>query len=341
MCGGGKSGWESPALGVWTTAVSLLGGAGLILLMLGLRDLEPAKGFPGSEANIVYSAIWMGGIMLFLALAVAVFAALAFFVSSCFQLGLCVMSVVVGIVSVSIGIACGVGVASAHSLKKCIFFHTNTNDALVDCLREADAGIEMEFCFYNSGMLLLVAIMAMGAFVTAIRARSVGNDDPIAETMLYTGSACLGVMLGVGLLVGGYGVETMMWLGGSWLLVSIILAIAINMVKCCLSPKICHLLVAAALTLSLCLSLATVILGMRDLVKGQATFYTPSANTPTETWEAVAPFYAMCTGTHPTGAWLRNLLCLSMGNAFATFAAAVFAVRQTLWCLGKSEYEDQ
>ncbi|KEP61985.1 UNVERIFIED_CONTAM: hypothetical protein HHA_205330 [Hammondia hammondi] len=329
LCGK-RFGYESPAVGTWCTALSLQLVTGIIMLLIGnQKDIHDILEASSLTTNAYSVFEYMGLIHVALAVLIAAVVALGLFVSPCFLCPLCIINIVESLYCVVSAATAGAYLQPYISYVK----HEELSFEGENSWSQADT----YFARANSGYILAAAVLSLATLASFSRAHGMGNDTPIPEAQMYVPCVTLIIISGAILIIGGGGQGYTVSLGAIWFILAFAVAIILNITHCCLSPKLCNILVAAAFGCVLVVALVSCIVvtsTYHNIVKEVGMVGVPQYFTkPTEDNMEDYKIFAIMGG----GRWLVVESCTSLACAILAFFSMAYSLRSVISCCGKGE----
>ncbi|PFH31047.1 hypothetical protein BESB_033200 [Besnoitia besnoiti] len=325
-----RFGYESPAVGTWCIALSLQLVTGVIMVIVGydsnIRDILEAASLT-SNAYRVFT--WMGVVHVALAVLIAAVVALGLFVSPCFLCPLC-------IINIAESIYCVVSAATAGAYLQPYISYVKHSELAFEGASSWSAG-DTFFARTNSGYILAASVLALATLASFGRANGMSNDTPIPEAQLYVPCVTLIIVCGGIFLIGGGGQGYTVSMGVIWFIIAAGVVIMLNITHCCLSPKICNILVAAAFACVVVFAMISCIVTAatyRSVVDEIGISGVPQySKAPSEDIWDKYKVYAIMGG----GKWLVIESCTSLACAILGLFSTVYSIRSVLSCCGKGE----
>ncbi|CBZ52250.1 conserved hypothetical protein [Neospora caninum Liverpool] len=329
LCGK-RFGYESPAVGTWCIALSLQLVTGIIMLLIGYdKDIHDILEASSLTTNAYSVFEYMGLIHVALAILIAAVVALGLFVSPCFLCPLCIINIIESLY-------CVVSAATAGAYLQ----------PYVSYVKHSELSYEGEstwsladtyFARTNSGYILAAAVLALATLAAFSRANGMSNDTPIPEAQMYVPCVTLIIISGAIFIIGGGGEGYTVALGTIWFLLAIAVAIILNITHCCLSPKVCNVLVGAAFGCVAVVAIVSCIVATstyHTVVKQVGMVGFPQYFTPPT--EDIMNDYKIFT-IMGTGKWLIVEACTSLACGVLAIFSTVYALRSVFSCCGKGE----
>lgn len=326
-----RFGYESPAVGAWTFALSLELVVGLILVLVGYVGQEAKTLMDQQQLYTQRYAVleYIGVGHLIVAIGVAAIVALGLFVSSCFLLPLCIISMVQSLFLVVTAVICGVMVHPFSTVMKSARFGED-----VGTIEASHAFLAVFF----GGYILAAGCLSLGALAAFGRAGRMKNDTPIPEAQLYVPCATLLVVSATLAGIGGAGEGSTPYISTILFAVAVALAIIVNLANCCCTPKIFNVAVGAAFAVVAVMSL--IFCGMSAKMYshvvseyGVLPFDSTHGGLPPKPYPTEWRVFMMMG----EGRWLLALACTCLGTAGLGVFAALYALRSVLFCCGKGD----
>lgn len=340
-CGpcGGKGGYESPALGAYVWGLVMQLSAGCLMLLVGegsfgydgvLNALKGPSGFD-TRGRAMTS---MGSIHITLVAAMAAVLLAGFFISECFLLPLCILSLCQMIYCIVSSGVCGYywNIENGRRTERLLLDRASRVNQvpIPPILPDTIDG--------DAGVIYFVAVITLGCLVSYSRASSIDDGTPAPEVALYVPTITMCTCLGALLIIGAPHLKDVRTMGIIWIAISIGLGIIINMANCFCCPKFFNLVVGGCFGV---VAAAAIIFGSYFASwygVGRFTWLGLHTGNLEIKEEFMDPFLAYMFLNLGTGLVAAFLLSMAIG-IFAIFSG-IYALRSVLCCCGRKGSKD-